>query len=241
MGLRAQPCSLSAHRKFVSRGVGLDLHLPGGLCAAGGLPGYTARGSDCPAPEPAGGGGSLCVRQPGLPAHRGPDRLLARPASGPAAPRAAGARSCLAAGHQWRGYTFSSPHLPAHLLLPAHLARAAVLHDILAHGLPADAPLRLVFCSTCCCWASGTSCCSAPSSISTSILTRWWGPQWVPLPIVPHLWQLVSSALVSGSPGHGLFLAPTPATSITERNKVLRPSSGSVHHWVGRTCKGWVG
>lgn len=51
--------------------------------------------------------------------------------------------------------------------------------------------------------------------------------------LVPHLWQLVSSALVSRSPAMGSSPRPTPATSITERIKSHQTLPGSVHHVWG--------
>ncbi|XP_028933738.1 fat storage-inducing transmembrane protein 1 isoform X2 [Ornithorhynchus anatinus] len=54
-------------------------------------------------------------------------------------------RSCLAAGHQWRGYTVSSHTFLLTFCCLLMAEEAAVFARYLAHGLPAGAPLRLVF------------------------------------------------------------------------------------------------
>ncbi|XP_037690542.1 fat storage-inducing transmembrane protein 1 [Choloepus didactylus] len=54
-------------------------------------------------------------------------------------------RSCLAAGHQWRGYTVSSHTFLLTFCCLLMAEEAAVFAKYLAHGLPAGAPLRLVF------------------------------------------------------------------------------------------------
>lgn len=74
-------------QKVCEFSMGLDMYLLGGLCVAGGVPGYTTCGSDGQAPEPTGGGGScLAGGRPGLPTHRGPDWFLLRAsAPGPTA------------------------------------------------------------------------------------------------------------------------------------------------------------
>lgn len=124
------------------------------------------------------------MRPAGLPAHRGPDRSPPGPLPpGPSAPpRLPDRRSCC-----WRlatngGATVSSHTFTAHLLLPAHGRKQQCSQVSWPMGCLRLPLLPLSSHSTCCCWASErTSCCSAPSSISTSILTRWWGPQWVRL------------------------------------------------------------
>lgn len=190
--------------------MGLDLHLPGGLCVAGGVPGYTARGSDRQTPEPTGGGGSLwrgagqaffliedltgsCFEPlpQGLLLHELPDR-----------------RSCLAAGHQWRGYTVSSHTFLLTFCCLLMAEEAAVFAKYLAHGLPAGTPLRLVFllnvlllglwnflllCTVVCFHQYTHKVVGAAVGTFAWFLTygSWYHQPWSP-----------------GSPGHGLFPHP---------------------------------
>ncbi|KAB0390524.1 hypothetical protein E2I00_017506 [Balaenoptera physalus] len=160
--------------------MGLDVHLPGGLRVAGGVPGYTARGSDCPAPEPLG----------------------------PAAPRAAGPPQLPGGRPPVAGLHRLLPHLPAHLLLPAHGRGSSSVRQVPgpraarrrtpAPCLPAQraaaGPLELL--------------AALHRHLFPPIYSQGGGRRGGHLCLVPHLRQLVSSALVSRDPGPWALPSP---------------------------------
>ncbi|KAF5925740.1 hypothetical protein HPG69_002190 [Diceros bicornis minor] len=120
-------------------------------------------------------------------------------------------RSCLAAGHQWRGYTVSSHTFLLTFCCLLMAEEAAVFAKYLAHGLPAGAPLRLVFLLNVLLlglWNFLLLC--------TVIYFHQYTHKVVGAAVGTFAWYLTYGSWYHqpwspGSPGHGLFPRPHPS------------------------------